>query len=198
MNSTYNITGIPEAVSVGAVIITFILAIAPFASGHDFGIFKVPAFNHVTRQKLRILGPLLLIATLILFIPLWPSSEAVDVHNGKPVINLFYHKSLNQQAVAAAVGLRNNGYQVNLLAARHNQEPDEGTTYLLTRGNHLSYPPNHSDKLPEILQFFPGIPMSQLTSVISDEASNEEKRKMMNTVHIFLSGPETDDGILKP
>lgn len=56
----------------GLVVLTLalILAIAPYAAGHDFGIFKIPAFNSRALSFLKIGGPLALGAGVLLHIAL--------------------------------------------------------------------------------------------------------------------------------
>ncbi len=56
----------------GGLFITFalILTLAPYLAGHDFGILKVPEFGARSRNRLRWLGPLALLAAIFLHVPL--------------------------------------------------------------------------------------------------------------------------------
>lgn len=64
--STYELIGLPE--TFGVVLLTFglVLALSPFFSGVDFGIFQVPAFDTTTVKTLRIAGPAVFIVLVAL------------------------------------------------------------------------------------------------------------------------------------
>ena len=55
----------------GALLLSLalILTLAPYLSGHDFGIFKIPAFNDGARSNLKWIGPVLLVAGIIIHLP---------------------------------------------------------------------------------------------------------------------------------
>ena len=62
--------GLPEPFGLTLLIIGLILALAPWLSGHDFGIFKIPQFSLRIRKALRILGPIFLIVAIVVHIPI--------------------------------------------------------------------------------------------------------------------------------
>lgn len=67
----YQLLGIPEAV--GIVVFTFalILTLSPFFPNTDFGIFKVPDFPSSISKKIRIIGPILLIFSIAVYMPIF-------------------------------------------------------------------------------------------------------------------------------
>lgn len=53
----------------------FILLLAPYFSGADFGAFKIPLFTERARRLLKIIGPVVFILFILMFIPLIPPKE---------------------------------------------------------------------------------------------------------------------------
>jgi len=68
--SILNKYGVPESVGVTVFLFCFILTLAPYFPNTDFGIFKVPTFTDSVVTVLQILGPILLLISLILFFPI--------------------------------------------------------------------------------------------------------------------------------
>ncbi len=62
--------GIPDQFVLLLITFGFILLLAPYFSGFDFGIFKIPEFSPQTKARLRILGPVFFLLFLGLNIPL--------------------------------------------------------------------------------------------------------------------------------
>jgi hypothetical protein len=56
-------------------VFALILSLAPYMSGADFGIFKVPFLGQQTQKRLKILGPLSLVLAILLFVPFWESGK---------------------------------------------------------------------------------------------------------------------------
>jgi len=52
--SLYKISGLPESFGGALLIFFFILSLAPYISGIDVGIFKIPAFKSSTKRRLKI------------------------------------------------------------------------------------------------------------------------------------------------
>lgn len=59
----------------GALLLSLalILTLAPYLSGHDFGIFKIPDFGVSARNNLKWIGPALLVTGIIIHIPFGPA-----------------------------------------------------------------------------------------------------------------------------
>lgn len=70
--STLQVLGFPNEVGLLVFTLTLILALSPFLGGVDLGIFKVPSFSAKKTGVLYFLGPILFLASVLLFVPLWP------------------------------------------------------------------------------------------------------------------------------
>lgn len=77
----YQSFGIPE--TVGIVVFTFslVLTLAPYFPNTDFGIFKVPAFPSNISIKLQLLGPILLILSIVFYIPIFAGNKPKELRN---------------------------------------------------------------------------------------------------------------------
>ncbi|NEO56785.1 MAG: hypothetical protein F6K54_29145 [Okeania sp. SIO3B5] len=58
--------GLPEAFGYFILVVSFILCIAPYFPGYDFGQFKVPKFSTSLNRKLKFLGPIFLILAILI------------------------------------------------------------------------------------------------------------------------------------
>lgn len=72
--SIIKLLGLPETFAVVLLTFSFILLLAPYFSGADFGLFKIPQFTDSARKKLKIIGPIIFLVLVILFIPIMPKS----------------------------------------------------------------------------------------------------------------------------
>jgi hypothetical protein len=77
--------GLPPEFGLTLLVVCFALAVAPYFSGADFGIVKIPSFKSVVRRNLRFGGPIALIAVIFLHIPIFRS---------QPIVQLDYSESL--------------------------------------------------------------------------------------------------------
>lgn len=59
----------------------FILCLAPYLSGADFGLFKIPQFTDVARKRLKIIAPIFLLLSIMLFVPIIPLPVKSDNAN---------------------------------------------------------------------------------------------------------------------
>ncbi len=73
MTSTYKLLEWPDQIGITFFLLFFILTLAPYMSGADFGIFRIPTLAEKSRKRLKYVGPCFLILSLIGFFPLWPS-----------------------------------------------------------------------------------------------------------------------------
>lgn len=64
--------GLPETFAVVLLTFSFVLLLAPYFSGADFGLFKIPQFTEPARRKLKIIGPIAFLLLFILFAPVIP------------------------------------------------------------------------------------------------------------------------------
>lgn len=80
--STIKLVGLPETFAVVLLTFSFVLLLAPYFSGADFGLFKIPQFTDQARKKLKIIGPLLFLASGLLFAPLIPRAAPTTPVSG--------------------------------------------------------------------------------------------------------------------
>lgn len=72
----YNYLGVPVEFGLLPFGIILILCLVPYFGGTDFGIVKIPDFAPVTNRKLKILGPFIMGAFLLIsFFPLFPKEK---------------------------------------------------------------------------------------------------------------------------
>lgn len=74
--SIIKLLGLPETFAVLLLTFSFILFLAPYFSGADFGLFKIPQFTDPARKKLKIIGPIVFLALVALFVPMISSPAA--------------------------------------------------------------------------------------------------------------------------
>lgn len=79
--SIIKLLGLPENFAVVLLTFSFILALAPYFSGADFGLFKIPQFTADARKKLKIIGPIVFLALVILFVPMIPQHVSTNSNN---------------------------------------------------------------------------------------------------------------------
>lgn len=79
--SIIKLLGLPETFAVLLLTFSFILALAPYFSGADFGLFKIPQFTDSARKKLKIIGPIIFLALVILFVPMIPQHVSTKSNN---------------------------------------------------------------------------------------------------------------------
>lgn len=70
--SIIKLLGLPETFAVLLLTFSFILLLAPYFSGADFGLFKIPQFADPARKKLKLIGPIVFLALVVSFVPLIP------------------------------------------------------------------------------------------------------------------------------
>lgn len=70
--SIVKLLGLPEAFAVVLLTFSFVLLLAPYFSGADFGLFKIPQFTDLARKKLKIIGPIIFLVLFTLFVPVIP------------------------------------------------------------------------------------------------------------------------------
>lgn len=83
--SLYKLSGLPDSFGVVLLSFSFILLLAPYLSGGDFGIFKIPIFSDKAKRGLKIFGPVLFLLCAVAFIPVFPSSKKTDVAEVKGI-----------------------------------------------------------------------------------------------------------------
>ena len=89
-HSTYQQLGLPGHIGEVLLLLSLALTLSPYFPGVDFGALKVPALPDRTRKTLKVLGPILLAASIFFFFPFWPEPaagirSAVGDYTGKMV-----------------------------------------------------------------------------------------------------------------
>jgi hypothetical protein len=74
--SLFKATQIPDSFGVVLLIFFLILLLAPYFSGADFGIFRIPLFTDKAKKWLKVIGPILFIFSILSFIPIIPIASA--------------------------------------------------------------------------------------------------------------------------
>ncbi|HYX72438.1 MAG TPA: hypothetical protein VE732_06690, partial [Nitrososphaera sp.] len=72
--SLFKLSGLPESFGAIILIFSFILLLAPYFSGADFGIFKIPTFTSSAKKWLKIIGPLLSTVCIVSYLPIIPTA----------------------------------------------------------------------------------------------------------------------------
>ena len=83
--SLYKLSGIPDTFGVVLLTFAFILLLAPYFSGADFGLFKIPVFGQPAKKWLKIIGPIAFLACAFPFVPVFVAGHKVDEGAIKPV-----------------------------------------------------------------------------------------------------------------
>lgn len=79
--SIIKLLALPETFAVVLLTFSFVLVLAPYFSGADFGLFKIPQFTDHARQKLKVFGPIIFLALVVLFVPIIPVSAPAASSN---------------------------------------------------------------------------------------------------------------------
>ena len=67
--SLFRLSGLPDAFGAILLILALILLLAPYFSGADFGIFKIPLIGLSGKRWLRLLGPVMFVLCILSFLP---------------------------------------------------------------------------------------------------------------------------------
>jgi VHL beta domain len=119
--NTYEQLGLPAHIGEILFVMSLVLTLSPYLSGADFGIFRVPAFPDPIRKHLKLLGPILLAASTLLFFPFWPEPVASPNSADDPKISVLFHNSSDRR--------------VNLAWLNYKGKPDRKVRFLLRPGD---------------------------------------------------------------
>lgn len=85
--SLFRSSGLPDAFGAVLLILALILLLAPYFSGADFGIFKIPVIGLSGKRWLRFLGPIAFVLCIVSFLPIIPTTNPKSVSStGEPRI----------------------------------------------------------------------------------------------------------------
>jgi hypothetical protein len=68
-------SGLPDSFGVILLVFSLILFLAPYFSGTDFGLFKIPTVNESAKKLLRIIGPVLFVSCILSFVPIFSEKK---------------------------------------------------------------------------------------------------------------------------
>jgi len=71
LKSLLDLLGLPEVFGETLLILSLILALAPYFSGLDFGVIKIPQFSQVWRRRLKWIGPIVIVFVVSIHIPFY-------------------------------------------------------------------------------------------------------------------------------
>jgi hypothetical protein len=74
-SSLFKISGLPDPFGVVLLVFSLILLLAPYFSGTDFGLFKIPIVSQSAKKLLKIIGPLLFVSCILFFLPIFPKNQ---------------------------------------------------------------------------------------------------------------------------
>lgn len=105
--SIIKLLGLPETFAVVLLTFSFILVLAPYFSGADFGLFKIPQFTDSARKKLKMVGPVIFLVLVILFVPIIRapvpansrSSESSNNDDKHPTVSNAQTKSISEPSI---------------------------------------------------------------------------------------------------
>lgn len=79
--SIFKYLNLPEGFGELTISFAFILLIAPYFSGLDFGIVRIPQFRENTKKTFKFFGPVLFAFSILLFIPFLERTNVVSLEN---------------------------------------------------------------------------------------------------------------------
>jgi hypothetical protein len=137
--SLFEVLGLPAPFGVVLLTFSFILLLAPYFSGTDFGLFKIPTFTLKARKWLKILGPVLFFLCALSFIRLFQNDKATDTESNVRVAKLSVTKLSGAIERVELSQQRGGDVQVFILMsiANEGQQPTRVQQYSL-RISHVS------------------------------------------------------------
>lgn len=100
--SIFEIIGLPNPFGVLLLSFLFILLLAPYLSGSDFGLFKVPVFSEEAKKWLKIIGPALFLIGVLSFVPLLETGKAGTTDYGVRVTDADSRRAIARAKVTVA------------------------------------------------------------------------------------------------
>jgi hypothetical protein len=88
MKSVVDVTGLPEEFATTLLLLSLIITLAPWLSGMDFGIFKIPQFSSKRLFLFRVIGPICLLVAVAIHLPVFKTAEpSNDIPNNSATTN---------------------------------------------------------------------------------------------------------------
>jgi tetratricopeptide (TPR) repeat protein/uncharacterized membrane protein YhdT len=101
--SIIKLLGLPETFAVVLLTFSFILTLAPYFSGADFGLFKIPRFTDFARKKLKLIGPIVFLVLVTLFVHMIPQRVSINSNNANRSDNNNNRSDANPNTITILV-----------------------------------------------------------------------------------------------
>jgi hypothetical protein len=75
MQSSLSYLGLPETFGGALLLLGLVLLLSPYLADTDLGFVKIPEFEPIVKRRLRIFGPIAMVAVVLLHVPLVPKEE---------------------------------------------------------------------------------------------------------------------------
>jgi formylglycine-generating enzyme required for sulfatase activity len=134
--SLFKLSGLPDPFGVVLLSFSFILLLAPYFSGADFGLFKIPIFTESAKRWLKILGPIVFCLCILSFIPIFARKRPASGNSNRATANVN-GPSVPRQTIQSSPLVQ---YYVPVLDAKGSiKEQFTGQTSYFTEdlGNHI-------------------------------------------------------------
>ena len=132
--SILSFLALPSEFGLILLIVALTLLLAPYFSGADFGRFKIPNFPPKTRRSLRVIGPLFLIVTVILYLPIISLAQSgsfqnFESNNGTPGSDSIdnYCRSIWFTRCEFTSETAHTGKRSILVKVEKHQQPDQNS-----------------------------------------------------------------------
>ena len=106
--STFDLTSLPTPFGTVVLTLVLVLVLTPYLSGANVGIFRVPTLGPSAKNVLRFAGPVAMVLTVGLFIPIWAASATIGQRELKKLIRQLNRGSKGARR-EAAIELRKLG-----------------------------------------------------------------------------------------
>ena len=99
--STLEKIGLPKQFGFVLLVVALSIMLAPYVGGADFGVFRIPKFPREQRTRLIIGGPIALLLSVLLFVPMWSlaSGNSKEVQVIQFVISKTLLSELSEQEI---------------------------------------------------------------------------------------------------
>ena len=75
MQSSLSYLGLPETFGGALLLLALVLLLSPYLADTDLGFIKIPEFEPIVKRRLRIFGPIAMVAAVLLHVPLVPRKK---------------------------------------------------------------------------------------------------------------------------
>ncbi len=109
--SLLELVGLPSPFGIALLTFSFILTVAPFFGGKDFGIFKIPELEGSNSWRSRLIGPSLLIFAVGIHLPVFPVSSTGITETRDERVEALGKNDRKQSAAGNDTGIERRDYE---------------------------------------------------------------------------------------